>query len=247
MSQIFKFQDYMIVIADYNAPKPHKHLASHIIISLGKEMNWQIENENVKCRGICINSNILHRGTVTEEGSIVFLFTETSRYAASLNKKYLNDNSYAILDDNIVDKILKEYYEYNNNIEFPDAMILDICGLDAKDSHGYDKRIDDIIKYINDLGTIEHTIVDDLCKKLYISKSRLSHLFKEQTKMTLHSYLAFEKLRKTYGYLSKGMNITDACLLAGFNSPSHCASTCKRMFGIALRDVHKKFKEIASK
>lgn len=126
-------------------------------------------------------------------------------------------------------------------------MILDICGLDAKDSHGYDKRIDDIIKYINDLDTIEHTIVDDLCKKLYISKSRLSHLFKEQTKMTLHSYLAFEKLRKTYGYLSKGMNITDACILAGFDSPSHCASTCKRMFGISLRDVHKKFKQIASK
>jgi len=239
MSQIFKFQDHMILIADYNDPKPHKHLASHIIISLGKEMNWQIENENIRCRGICINSNILHTGTMTEDGSIAFLFTETSRYAASLNKKYLNGNSHAILDDNIVDKILKECNEYNNDIEFLDTTLLYICGLDTRDNHGYDKRIDEILNYINDLDTIGHTIVDDLCKKLYISKSRLSHLFKEQTKMTLHSYLAFEKLRKTYGYFINGMNITDACLLAGFDSPSHCASTCKRMFGISLRDVHK--------
>ena len=42
-------------------------------------------------------------------------------------------------------------------------------------------------------------------------------------------------------------NLTCLLYTSGFDSPSHCASTCKRMFGISLRDVHKKFKQIASK
>lgn len=240
MSQIFNFQDHMIFIAEHNnPPASHKHLASHIIISLGGEMSWQIEEEYIECRGICINSDTQHVGIMKECGSIAFLFTETSKFAASLNKKYLKNNLYAILDDGVVDKILKQYSTYKDNIDILDTHILDICGLDSKESHGYDKRIDEIIDYINDLETIEHSIVEDLCKKVHLSKSRLSHLFKEETKMTLHSYLAFEKLHKTYEYKERGMSITDACLKAGFSSSAHCASTCKRMFGISLRDIYK--------
>lgn len=240
MAQIFNFQDHMIFIAEHNNLLAcHKHLASHIIISLGEEMSWKIENEHIKCRGICINSDTQHKGIISEKGSIAFLFTETSKFAASLNKKYLNNNLYAVLDIKIIDKILEEYKTYKNDIKILDRHILDICGINGDESHGYDNRIDETIKYIEDLETIEHGIVDDLCKKIYLSKSRLSHLFKEQTKMTLHSYLSFEKLHKTYEYLENGLSITEACLKAGFSSSAHCASTCKRMFGMSLTDIYK--------
>lgn len=49
----------MMVLANYQNPKLHKHLVSHMIISLCREMEWQIEKKNVKCRGICINSNVV--------------------------------------------------------------------------------------------------------------------------------------------------------------------------------------------
>ena len=67
----------------------------------------------------------------------------------------------------------------------------------------------------------------------------MSHIFKDETGMTLHSYLALVKLRKTTEYIEQGMNITEASIYAGFDTPSHCAATCKRMFGISLREVYK--------
>jgi AraC-like DNA-binding protein len=243
MSKILRFRDPMMILADYKNPERHKHLASHIIISLGGEMKWQIENENIKCRGICINSNVVHTGTIGEDGSIVFLFTEISSYAASIKEKYLHGNPYVVLNDCVVDIMIKEYVNHCKDKEALDTILLQACGIYNTDNHRYEERIEKLLFYINRLETIEHSIVEDLSKIVYLSKSRLSHLFREQTGMTLHSYLAFEKLRKTYKYFCEGRNITEACMLAGFNSSSHCASTCKRMFGISLRDVYKTIKE----
>ena len=239
MSKIFKLYDPMMILADYKNPKPHKHLASHIIISLGGEMVWKIEQEEVRCRGICIDSNILHTGTMSKEGAIVFLFPKISRYVISINKKYLNGKPYIILADDVVDRMLKEYMQNQDDKEALEIALLQQCGIDNLGNHEYEERIEEILGFISGLKTIEHSIVDDLCNKIYVSKSRLSHLFREQTGMTLHSYLAFEKLNKTFHYFYEGRNITEACMLAGFDSSSHCAATCKRMFGISLRDIYK--------
>lgn len=243
MSEIFKFGDPMMILADYENPKPHKHLASHIIISLGGEMEWQIEQENVKCRGICIDSNVLHTGIIDKEGVIVFLFTEISGYATSIKKKYLNGNSYEVLKDDVVDRMIREYVNNQNYKKILDVILLQQCGIDNSDNNEYEERVEKVLSYISGLKTIERSIFDDLSNHIYVSKSRLSHLFREQTGMTLHSYIAFEKLRKTYKYFCEGKNITESCMLAGFDSSSHCASTCKRMFGISLRDIYKTIKE----
>lgn len=47
MSQIYSFDDFIIILADFKNPDEHKHLAYHIIVSLGGDMEWSIENENV--------------------------------------------------------------------------------------------------------------------------------------------------------------------------------------------------------
>ncbi|WFD11897.1 helix-turn-helix transcriptional regulator [Tepidibacter hydrothermalis] len=138
--------------------------------------------------------------------------------------------------------MINKYKNHRRDKEILDLILLQECGLDHLDNHKYEERIEKALAYISGLKTIQHSIVDDLSKRLYISKSKLSHLFKEQTGMTLHSYLAFEKLRKTYKYYHEGLNITEACILAGFSSSSHCSATCKKMFGISLREVHKSIK-----
>jgi hypothetical protein len=106
------FQDYMMLLADYKNPELHKHLAEHIIISLGQEMEWQIEQEYVRCRGICIGPDILHTGKISPDGTIVFLFTEISNYAFSLNKEHLHVKPYTIMKDELIEQVLCEYTKF---------------------------------------------------------------------------------------------------------------------------------------
>jgi AraC-like DNA-binding protein len=89
------------------------------------------------------------------------------------------------------------------------------------------------------MDEIPENAVPLLCQKVYLSQSRLSHLFKEVTGISLSRYLAMEKMRKGYIHFQKHGNITEAAMHAGFDSPSHFAATCKRMFGISFSEFIK--------
>ena len=55
--------------------------------------------------------------------------------------------------------------------------------------------------------------------------------------MPLNSYLAMIKLEKAYRYLLDGNSVTDAALMAGFNSASHFAVTSKSMTGLSAGNM----------
>ncbi len=275
MSKMYDIEENLMMLADYNDPEPHKHLASHIIISLGEDMIWNVENEKISCRGICINSEVVHTGNIPQNGAFVFLFTTISPYGQSVDKVYLNGKKYHVLDEKIVDEVCRQYIKANtaiesnsniynrfksysyNNIDVKDDVninknmisdkilyesLMSICGLNKNDFCTFDKRVSEILSYIKKQKCIQPSMVDELSRNVFLSKSRLSHIFKKETGMTLHSFLALEKLKKTSKYINEGMNITEASIAAGFDSPSHCAATCKRMFGISLREVYKTIK-----
>lgn len=202
-------------------------------------MIWRVSDDIVKCKGICIASNTVQTAKTFGNDTIVFLLTETSNYSFSLNQKYLDGKPYKILEDVVVEKMVEEYCKYLSNTNTVDDSILLVSGITNKFAPCYDERINKLIVYIKSLNTIEKSIVDDLSSYIFLSKSRMSHLFKQETGMTLHSYLAFEKLHKAFYYFTCGKNITDSCMLAGFDSPSHFSATCQRMFGISLSDVYK--------
>ena len=99
-----------------------------------------------------------------------------------------------------------------------------------------DDRITDVLTFLRETDSVPEDITDILCQRVCLSKSRFSHLFKEQMGISLHRYLALDKMKKGYlSFLEYG-NITEAAMRAGFDSPSHFAATCKRMFGISFTE-----------
>ncbi|MCD7814986.1 MAG: helix-turn-helix transcriptional regulator [Lachnospiraceae bacterium] len=119
-----------------------------------------------------------------------------------------------------------------------DEAITDMLGIENF-SLSMDERIKNALETLKSLESVEADTISKLAAEAGISVSRFSHLFKENVGIALRRYLALEKIRKSYIHLLKSGNITDAAMMAGFDSPSHLASTCKRMFGISLSDFMK--------
>ena len=69
---------------------------------------------------------------------------------------------------------------------------------------------------------------------VFLSSSRLSHLFKEQTGIPLKSYIILHQMERAFDELFAGKNITESSMIAGFDSPSHFASTVKKMMGMTV-------------
>ena len=237
----FYFQDHLMLITEKEPEKPHRHLASHLVLSLDCDMEWEVAGEKIKCRGIYIDSNVEHV-CFTKGHFVLFMFFKTSSWACSMEESLLKGEPYALIDETLVEKvcgIVKSVEDINNppEPEVLDEAILSACNFSNNLERRYDSRIADAIATMENTETISENTIAQLAEGAFLSQSRFSHLFKEQTGMSLASWIAFEKLRKTYKNLLNGKNITESCMLAGFDSPSHCAASCTKMFGISLGKI----------
>ncbi|WMJ87086.1 helix-turn-helix domain-containing protein [Anaerocolumna sp. MB42-C2] len=247
MTEVFYAVDHILMSQGYDNPAPHKHMAKHLIFSLDGDFGCKVDDMEIFCQGICIDSEIKH--TVNADGSrlLIFLFEETSNLAEELTKQFLIGGEYKILDHKLVLSIIKIWERYKQEPVTLDLAILSACGLCQESSGKYEERVCRLLESVRKMDGIYDDTICLLSKSLSLSQSRMSHLFKEQVGIALNSYLIFEKMRKAYTYIVNGENITKACIRAGFDSSSHFSSTCKRMFGLSFTDFKKDavFKEIS--
>lgn len=254
MTEVFYGLDHVLLLDDYSDPKKHKHLAKHLLISLSGEINCLIEDKNILCKGIIIGSNVFH--TIKSNGNdiLVYLFDETTDIAKEIEEKYLKNNFYHTLELDTIEEI-KRFWNENmrdredikkakKNYSITYKKILKACNLNKNKFYIKDIRIKKVLKLLKDREEITDTIIDDLAKSVFLSKSRLSHLFKEETNISLNSFIVITKIVKTYDYMLEGKNITDASIKAGFYSPSHFATTNKNMFGISANEIRKDIRVI---
>lgn len=227
--------DHILMRTEYRTPDPHSHLAVHLILGIGDDVICDISGEHAEAPGVFVAADVTHTAYTLSGGMLVYLFDPACRYADMINGKYLRGKSFELLPCGIACEIRSAW---NRCASLPqaDREILDILGFPASNVSGRDERVTAVLDMLRSLEEIPEDIVQRLCRAACLSQSRLSHLFKENIGISLHRYLAWEKMRKGYVNYQKYGSITEAAMRAGFDSPSHFAATCKRMFGISFSD-----------
>ncbi len=230
------FRDHLMILTEKEPPVPHRHLASQLVLAPDGDVEWTVAGETVGCRGIYIDGNVEH---VCRGGGrfVTFLFVKTGDYACSMEQKLLRGKPYALIDDGTAQAAGGLIGELAAAPAELDERLLALCGFSRAQKRRYDPRVAEAIRTVEAAETVPGDMAARLSAQACLSQSRFSHLFREETGMTLAGYFAFEKLRKTYRYFAGGRNITESCILAGFDSPSHCAASCRRMFGVSLRKI----------
>ena len=223
--------------AEYRTPDPHSHLAVHFIAGLDGPVHCVVSGDSFDADAVFIASDVVHTAYAETGDMLVFLFDTAGSIAEEAQKQYLCGRPYFCGDKETVEK-LREIWK-NNPPAQADSLITQLLGLDTVGNTLRDERISQVLEYLRSLDEVPEDITAQLCAKVCLSPSRLSHLFKENVGISLHRYLAMDKMRKGYIHFQKYGNITEASLRAGFDSPSHFAATCKRMFGISFSEFVK--------
>lgn len=79
--------------------------------------------------------------------------------------------------------------------------------------------------------------MDELAEKVFLSKSRLAHVFSAQTGITLKEYLQYKRLESACRKVLRGANITEAAFDTGFAGSSHIATSSMKLTGMQLRKM----------
>ena len=229
--------DHIMTRAEYRTPDPHSHLAMHFIAGLDDKIHCDVQGGSFEAEAVFIASDVVHTAYAETGDMLVFLFDAAGSIAKEAERKYLRGNTYCCIPAETVVRIRKICRE--NTPDDCDRLITRLLGLDTSGNLPRDERITEVLEYLRSLDEIPEDITAQLCARVCLSPSRLSHLFSENVGISLHRYLAMDKMRKGYIHFQKYGSITEASMRAGFDSPSHFAATCKRMFGISFTEFIK--------
>lgn len=107
----------------------------------------------------------------------------------------------------------------------------------------YDKRIEQILNYINtNLGN--DLSIENISSIFYINKYYVMHSFKEQTGYTIHNYIQQKRLIKAAALIKKGLQAIDVCIQCGFGDYSSFVRAFKKNFNLSPKNYYKTIVEL---
>jgi AraC-like DNA-binding protein len=239
---VYAGNDHIASITDRIEADNHNHLMVQLSVSLKREFTISVEGQQIVCEGIVIDSNTNHTLFSNHDLQFILLVENTCNLAKQLNQKYLEGQSYHVLNKEQVNEIRSLLEECQpilrkeEYLQFYDQL-LEILHIKADAKTIVDERISCLLSHLKNCTETEH-ILEEMAKSVFLSQSRLSHLFKKETGMRLSSYLVLHKLQKAMFYIFAGKSITEAASMAGFDSPSHFAAVSKKSLGMTARSLN---------
>ena len=234
MIKIFWDNDNIAFIGNQVNAMEHSHCVLQVFLSIDEPLQVIVNSKHISGKCIIVNKNVRHIFSCDNKIQLSIFIEPSSNFAKELIKKMNGD--YLICDNEIdsiqqkaailIDTNMKQKY-----VEFIQDFA-EYLGI-ARISNLMDERIVMLLELLRNCDCYDHTI-ENFAKSVSLSASRLSHLFHEQIGVPLKSYILFHQLEKAFTALLNGIRITDAAMLAGFDSPSHFAATVKKWMGMSV-------------
>jgi len=80
---------------------------------------------------------------------------------------------------------------------------------------------------------------ESLARLVHLSESRFTHLFRQQTGMSLSRYLLWSRMVEAVAAVAQGNNMTAAAHASGFADLAHMSRTFRSMMGVAPSELHR--------
>lgn len=236
MNRIYWDIDKIAMLTDHLDATAHSHGMIQFFLCLEGDLQIKVAGEVLVCPCIAVNQNVRHSFRAGRKNHLTMVLDPTSPLALRLSR-LMEGKTYCVFGETKVQALLPpaQTMVQTFNADTYHAFIQALHGvLQADPPTPMDDRIRGLLNILENCDCHEHAIekyADSLC----LSPSRLSHLFSEKAGISLKSYLTLHQLQRAFREILQGSSITDAAMNAGFDSPSHFASTVKRLMGMPAR------------
>lgn len=120
--------------------------------------------------------------------------------------------------------------------------LMKLC-LEQGSTEGRQDKFSSILSYISD-NALEKISIDDICEKTHISKYHLCRVFKENTGVSIGTFIKNRRLSSAKQYLVKTkMSITEIAYKCCFTDSGFFSKTFSKEFGMSPTEFRKKYKQ----
>ncbi len=216
---------------------PHSHNTLQLVFDIEKKFLLKDKNrEWTSYSAAIIDANHIHQ--LDSNGSIqLFLYLDVdSKCAKDLRSKYLKKEQISSiaqirigrLDDHFFKKLLVQ-----NDC---DEMYLGCISILQKLlSFSKQKELDERVQKAIDFITkspIKDFKVKDIALEVYLSESRLRHLFKEQVGQSIQNFIMWMRVIDSLSDVLKGKKLIETAYDHGFSDASHMTKSFIKIIGV---------------
>jgi len=230
----------------YNAP--HQHGAPVYLSSLGGPFSVRLASGPwTACEAAMIPAGVVHELRLDGE-PVMVLYAEPDFGGAGALGRFVADadeRNGALLGRSSTKRLARELYERADSHTFLGTALDDLLGFGQKRTlHAMDPRAAQAAKLLADSKS--PVPLSRLSRDAGVSESRLQHLFKQETGVSLRRYRTWLRMRDAINEIVAGANFTTAAHAAGFADQAHFSHDFRATFGAAPsvsltnpRDVHR--------
>lgn len=242
-NRIWAGESYIAGVSDTFGAKPHRHPLLEIYASCDGDSHIVTEQGEVRGEIVVIGPNAVHAISDRGKTGIALFLDPLTDPGYSLWRNTAGRQSVCTVT---ADESLKERLRRfsgggaASEVEFEEELRL-VCTSLLLQLRGETAERPFDASVLRAIGlTAEEDCdfeMDSLAKKVCLSKSRLAHVFSEQTGITLKEYLQYKRLERACRKMLAGESITEAAADTGFAGSSHIASSSIRLTGMQLRKM----------
>lgn len=96
-----------------------------------------------------------------------------------------------------------------------------------------EKRVEQCMRLIEADSPVYGELIPRITASVFLSESRISHLFKEHVGISLKKYLVWSRLKRAVNFLiNEGASFTEASYESGFYDQAHLSNAFKQFMGM---------------
>ncbi len=239
----------VLLIGDSLEDDEHRHHALQITINLEpSEFTLRQSDSEFATQGVVIRPNAPHHVVSSDSWRAVLLLDPQTQYSQQIKQRFLAAANLCSLGAEDLDFFRAQLHDFPaqaQSIEAADKVISAIIDRLAGPVHYPEMhpRVEKALSYIHHAQGKALTL-QQLAEHVFLSESRLSHLFKEEIGIPIQRYLLWYKVAQTAFNIGRGMSLTDAAEEAGFADSAHFSRTFRATFGVTPSQILKRSQQV---
>ncbi|MFP3915028.1 MAG: helix-turn-helix domain-containing protein [Actinomycetota bacterium] len=228
-SRVWFWEAEAMVMTDITSPPDvtHRHVAVQLVLSLGEPIGiWTEQSGWVRARGTIVATDVEHGVDSGDEIAFGGWIDPRSRGGRALARTYLGEHDVAVLSDERVDRLiglaprLPEALDvsYDGRPRW-DRLLAMLIG-EWRGQASPDPRVIEVLGKVE--GATHLPRVQELASAVGLSVSRLQHLIRAETGLSLRRWVLWRRtISATDLLLRGGWSVADAAHMAGFADAAH--------------------------
>ena len=215
----------------------HKHHLMAIILSYGEPFEITQENGRHELyEAVFIQKDTIYKLEAGDKDPVIFIHLDPySEYGIQLSQQVHPIQRLECCSfEDVLNDCLVWFRESENDIQRTEQL-LDVIVSNVvsgtPNTHEMDSRVVKCIQHIKQ-SDLEKIYTDQMAELVHLSSSRLSHLFKKETGLTIRQFVLHRKLVKSIKAMYEQYNFTESSFIGGFSNQPHFTKTFKNAFCI---------------